>query len=137
MTPPYVPGNGVAGRVISTGLGVDPAWAARPVAAHTGEGGGSGGYAEQVAVPAEDVIAVPDGLGLREAAALLHDGVTAVGLLERVGVKPGEWVLVTAAAGGMGVLLVQLARGRREGHRGRSRGAKTPLGPGRGRGGGR
>jgi NADPH:quinone reductase len=110
VTPPYVPGNGVAGRVISTGMGVDPAWVGRPVAAHTGESGGSGGYAEQVAVLAEDVIAVPDGLGLPEAAALLHDGVTALGLLERVGVKPGEWVLVTAAAGGMGVLLVQLAR---------------------------
>lgn len=109
VTPPYVPGNGVAGRVISTGVGVDPAWAGRPVAAHTGQSGGSGGYAEQVAVLAQDVIAVPDGLGLREAAALLHDGVTALGLLERVGVKPGEWVLVTAAAGGMGVLLVQLA----------------------------
>jgi NADPH:quinone reductase len=110
MAPPYVPGNGVSGRVISTGTGVDPSWAGRTVVAHTGESGGSGGYAEQVAVSVEDVIPVPDGLGLPEAAALLHDGVTALGLLERVGVKPGEWVLVTAAAGGMGVLLVQLAR---------------------------
>lgn len=109
VTPPYVPGNGVAGRVISTGTGVDPSWAGRRVAAHTGDSGGSGGYAGQAAVPAQDLIAVPDGLGLREAAALLHDGVTALGLLERVLVKPGDWVLVTAAAGGMGVLLVQLA----------------------------
>ena len=61
------------------------------------------------AVPAGELILVPDGLGLPEAAALLHDGSTAVGLLEETGVKPGEHMLVTAAAGGMGVLLVQLA----------------------------
>ena len=50
------------------------------------------------AVPAGELILVPDGLGLPEAAALLHDGSTAVGLLEETGVKPGEHMLVTAAA---------------------------------------
>jgi NADPH2:quinone reductase len=110
VRPPYIPGNGVAGSVIATGPGVDPAWQGRAVVAHTGGPGGSGGYAEQAAVQAGDLIPVPDGLALAEAAALLHDGATAVGLLERVGVRPGEWVLITAAAGGMGVLLIQLAR---------------------------
>jgi NADPH2:quinone reductase len=110
VRPPYVPGNGVAGRVIALGDGVDPDWAGRDVAAHTGQRGGSGGYAGQVAVAAADLIPVPDGLGLAEAAALLHDGSTALGLLDATVVKPGEQVLVTAAAGGMGVLLVQLAR---------------------------
>jgi NADPH2:quinone reductase len=110
IRPPYVPGNGVAGQVIAAGPGVDAAWSGRPVAVHTGGSGGWGGYAEQAVVPAGDLIPVPDGLGRPDAAALLHDGATAFGLLERVGVKPGEWVLVTAAAGGMGVLLVQLAR---------------------------
>ena len=110
IRPPYVPGNGVAGQVIATGTGVDQVWTAWPVVAHTGGSGGSGGYAEWAVVPADDLIPVPDGLGLPEAAALLHDGATAFGLLERVGVLPGERVLVTAAAGGMGVLLVQLAR---------------------------
>jgi NADPH2:quinone reductase len=110
IRPPYVPGNGVAGRVISLGKGTDPAWAGRAVVAHTGGSGGSGGYAGQVAVAAADLIPVPDELGLPEAAALLHDGSTAMGLLEETGVKPGEHVLITAAAGGMGVLLVQLAR---------------------------
>jgi NADPH:quinone reductase len=109
IRPPYVPGNGVAGQVISLGDGVDPAWADRPVAVHTGGSGGSGGYAGRVVVAADDLIPVPDGLGLPEAAALLHDGSTALGLLAETGVKPGEQVLVTAAAGGMGVLLVQLA----------------------------
>jgi NADPH:quinone reductase len=110
IRPPYVPGNGVAGTVISARDGVDPAWVGRAVAAHTGEGGGSGGYAEQAVVAVGDLIPVPDGLAVPEAAALLHDGATAMGLIELTGVKHGEWVLVTAAAGGMGVLLVQLAR---------------------------
>ena len=44
-----------------------------------------------------DLIAVPPGLRPTEAAALLHDGSTAVGLLDRAGVRPGEWVLITAA----------------------------------------
>lgn len=110
LRPPYVPGNGVAGHVVATGDGVDPAWIGRGVVAHTGGSGGSGGYAEQAVVPVEDLIPIPDELGPRDAVALLHDGVTATGLLERISVKPGEWVLVTGAAGGMGVLLVQLAR---------------------------
>lgn len=107
VTPPYVPGGGVAGRVRSVGEGVDPGWVGRPVVTSTAE---RGGYAEQVAVPSEGLIPVPDGVDLREAAALLHDGNTAFGLLEGTGIEPGEWVLVTAAGGGLGILLVQLAR---------------------------
>jgi NADPH2:quinone reductase len=110
IRPPYIPGNGIAGRVISLGDGVDPGWLGRDVVAHTGGPGGSGGYAEQAVVAAPELIGVPDGLGLPEAAALLHDGSTAFRLLAETGVQPGERVLVTAAAGGMGVLLIQLAR---------------------------
>lgn len=110
LRPPYVPGNGVSGAVAATGADVDPGWRGRPVIAHTGEHGGTGGYAGQVAVPAGDLIPVPDGVGLDEAAALLHDGATAIALLETAAVEPGDWVLVTAAAGGMGGLLIQLAR---------------------------
>ena len=51
--PPYVPGNGVAGRVAATGPGVDAGWAGRAVIAHTGERGGNGGYAERAAVPVD------------------------------------------------------------------------------------
>ena len=110
IQPPYVPGNGVAGQVISVGAGVDSSWIGRAVVAHTGQAGGSGGYAEQAVVAASDLIAVPSGLGLAEAAALLHDGSTAFMLTARVPIRPADWVLVTAAGGGMGVLLVQLAR---------------------------
>jgi NADPH2:quinone reductase len=106
VEPPYVPGNGVAGGVVSVGRGVDPGWVGRRVVART-EGGG---YAERAVVPAEGLVPVPDGLGLLEAAALLHDGPTALGLVEGAGMRPGEWALVLAAGGGMGTLLVQLAR---------------------------
>lgn len=108
--PPYIPGNGVAGRVAAAGDGVDPAWAGRPVVAQSGPHGGSGGYAERALVPASRLVAVPEGLDLRVAAALLHDGATAAGLLAGTPVKPGETVLVTGAAGGMGLLIIQLAR---------------------------
>jgi NADPH2:quinone reductase len=106
VAPPYVPGNGVAGEVVSVGGGVDPGWVGRRVVART-EGGG---YAERAVVLAEGLIPVPDGLGLPEAAALLHDGPTALGLVEGAGMRSGEWALVLAAGGGMGTLLVQLAR---------------------------
>src|SRR6266511_3278547 len=104
VKPPYVPGVGVAGQVISVGEGVDPGWVGRRVVAAT-----TGAYAEQTVVSAEGLIPVPDGLGLREAAALLHDGRTALGLAEGARIQPGEWVLVLAVGGGLGILLVQLA----------------------------
>jgi NADPH2:quinone reductase len=110
ITPPYVPGNGVAGEVVATGDGVDRSWTGQAVVAHTGPHGGSDGYAERVGVGASRLVPVPDGTDPRVAAAVMHDGATALGLMARIGTRPGEWVLVLGAAGGMGLLLVQLAR---------------------------
>lgn len=101
---PYVPGRGGAGRVLAVGEGVDPAWVGRRVVART-----DGGYAERLLAAEEEIVEVPDGLGLREAAAVLHDGGTAVGLFEATPAAAHDWVLVTAAAGGAAHLLVQLA----------------------------
>jgi NADPH:quinone reductase len=109
LRPPYVPGNGVAGQVTAVGDGAEPGWVGRRVVAHTGGTGGGGGYAEQALVPAAALVPVPAGLGLPEAAALLHDGATALGLAEATGIGPGEWVLVVGAGGGLGLLLVQIA----------------------------
>ncbi|MBA3279191.1 MAG: zinc-binding dehydrogenase [Geodermatophilaceae bacterium] len=109
VTPPYVPGNGVSGRVRSVGDGVDREWIGRAVVAHTGE---RGAYAEQVAVPVEKLAAVPDGLGLPEAAALLHDGITALTLFECNEIGTGDVVLVVGASGGLGIMSVQLGRAR-------------------------
>jgi NADPH2:quinone reductase len=93
---PMIPGNGVGGVVRG-----------RRVIASLG---GSGGYAERVAVAASALIDVPDALALDDAVALLADGRTATMLSDAAAVAAGERVLVLAAAGGVGTLLVQLAR---------------------------
>lgn len=80
--------------------------------AHTGAAGGGGGYAERAAVSLDDTVAIPDGLDPLLAAAIIHDGPTALRIVRLVDVRPSEPVLVLGAAGGMGVLLVQLARAR-------------------------
>lgn len=103
---PYIPGGGGAGTVLSVGEGVDASWIGRRVVART-----STGYAEQVVAEVGEIAAIPDGLGLCEAAAVMHDGATAARLVEDVGgIRPGEWVLIAAASGGAGSLLVQMAR---------------------------
>jgi NADPH2:quinone reductase len=107
VRPPYVPGNAVAGRVAVVGDGVDAGWLGQAVVAHTGE---RGGYAERVAAPVGDVSLVPAGLGLVEAAALLHDGPTALALFENLRVAAGDSVLVVGASGGLGIVSLQLAR---------------------------
>jgi len=93
---PMIMGNGVGGTVDG-----------RRVIASLG---GSGGYAERVAVPAASLIDVPDGIALDDAVALLADGRTATMLAEAAAPQAGERVLILAAAGGVGTLLVQLAR---------------------------
>ena len=112
IRPPYVPGGGVVGEVISVGDGVDDGWLGRPVIAHTGGPGGGGGYAERAAVSLDDTVPVPDGLDPLLAAAIVHDGPTALRIVRLADVRPGEQVLVLGAAGGMGILLVQLLRAR-------------------------
>ncbi|MEU8300741.1 zinc-binding dehydrogenase [Micromonospora sp. NPDC048909] len=107
VVPPYRPGVGVAGIVGAVGVGVDPDWIGRRVVTRTDE---RGGYLERAVAPVDGVVVVPDGVTLAEAAALLHDGVTAFGLLDLVPVRAGDQVLVTAAAGGLGALLVQEVR---------------------------
>ncbi|MCX4659333.1 zinc-binding dehydrogenase [Streptomyces uncialis] len=107
IAPPYVPGSGVAGTVRALGDGVDPDWTGRRVAASLDL---SGGYAELVAVPVGALTAVPDQVSLTDAAALVHDGVTALTLLRATDLRPGERVLVLGASGGMGTVLVQLAK---------------------------
>lgn len=112
IRPPYVPGNGVGGTVTAVGDGVDAAWLGREVVAHTGRAGGTGGYAELAAASLADCALVPDGATVRDATALLHDGTTALRVLEVTGAGAGERILVLGAAGGMGIVLVQLLAAR-------------------------
>lgn len=104
---PYVPGNGIAGRVVALGDGVDAAWVDTEVVAHTGN---QGGYADRALVPASRLSRVPAGVSAIVAAALLHDGPTALALFDTTGVTADDAVLVVGASGGLGVLLVQLGR---------------------------
>ncbi|RJG42902.1 zinc-binding dehydrogenase [Mesorhizobium sp. DCY119] len=71
-------------------------------------GRGSGGYAEYVAVDAASVVRLPDNLSFEDAAALMIQGLTALHLIRQSPPKD-KTVLVNAAAGGVGSLLVQLA----------------------------
>lgn len=95
-------------RCGSVGEGVDADWVGRRVVGSAVQGGG---YSERVVVEVGDLIAVPEGLGIAEAAALLHDGRTAVSLIDQADLRAQEWVLVLGAGGGLGSLLVQLAHG--------------------------
>ncbi|MFI6817612.1 zinc-binding dehydrogenase [Nonomuraea sp. NPDC050328] len=103
---PYVPGGVAAGHVSAVGPDVDAAWLGRRVIADVGD---TGAFAEHAVVDVAGLSPVPDGLGLPEAVALHSDGSTAQGLVEKAGIGPGDRVLVEAAAGGVGSLLVQLA----------------------------
>lgn len=71
----------------------------------------NGGYAQKVAVPEAMLVPVPDTVTDDQAAALLLQGLTAHALVHRSArLEPGETVVVEAAAGGTGVLAVQLAK---------------------------
>ncbi|MDO0924105.1 zinc-binding dehydrogenase [Streptomyces sp. TG1A-8] len=101
-------GSEVAGRVTAVGEGVDASWTGRRVWASTGL---SGGYAEQAVAAVEDVLALPDGLTGADAVTLGGSGVVAHFALDRARFTPGETVLVRGAAGGIGIMTVQLAAG--------------------------
>ncbi|WP_352231395.1 zinc-binding dehydrogenase [Actinomadura sp. NBRC 104425] len=104
---PMILGNGVGGVVAAVGDGVDPGLVGKRVVTGTG---GSGGYAERAAVDAAGLYLVPDALEMDAAVALLADGRTATLQLRAAAPRAGERVLVEAAAGGVGSLLVQLAK---------------------------
>lgn len=104
---PLVLGNGVAGTVVKVGTGVDPRWIGEKVVTSTA---GAGGYAEYAVAPMELLHRIPAGLDAKQAVALLADGRTALALARAARLRPSDRVLITAAAGGVGSLLVQLAR---------------------------
>jgi NADPH:quinone reductase-like Zn-dependent oxidoreductase len=79
---PTIPGNGVVGVVSSVGAGADGDLIGKRVVSGTG---GSGGYAERVAVDTGGLFEVPDGLDLDRAVALLADGRTATMLVRKAG----------------------------------------------------
>jgi len=104
---PAILGNGVGGVVAAIGPGVGEDTVGRRVVTSLG---GSGGYAERAVGAAQRLVEVPGGVTMRDAVALLADGRTALSLVGLAQPRAGETVLVEAAGGGVGTLLVQLAR---------------------------
>lgn len=108
---PWIPGNEAAGLVEALGTGVNPSWLGARVAFWSFEG--SGTYAEYAVAPVNSLFRVPEAISLESAAALPVQGLTAYGLVHyATALAPGQSALVHAAAGGVGLLLVQLLRRR-------------------------
>jgi NADPH2:quinone reductase len=105
---PTIPGREVAGVVDASGPEVDERWVGERVVAHLGPA--SGGYAELAVREIEALHRLPDGLADDAAVAMIGTGRTALAILEVGALTAEDVVLVTAAAGGLGSLLVQAAR---------------------------
>jgi NADPH2:quinone reductase len=105
---PTVPGREVAGVVESLGEGVAELWLGRRVVAHLGFA--PGGYAELAVTDVDRVHEVPANLDFAEAVAMIGTGRTAMGILQFAELGPDSVVVVPAAAGGIGTLLVQYAK---------------------------
>jgi NADPH:quinone reductase len=104
---PFVPGQEVAGVVEAVGDGADVQPGERVYASLFPAGGG---FAELALASADRLAPMPDQASFAEAAGLVIGGGTAhEGLLDRGRLQPGETVLITAAAGGVGSAAVQIA----------------------------
>lgn len=104
---PFTPGSEIAGTVAEVGDGVEGVNTGDRVVTLLG----TGGYAEYVVAPARNLILLPEGMGSDDAAAIPLQGLTAYHVLETSGqLKEGESVVVHAAAGGVGLLAVQMAK---------------------------
>jgi NADPH2:quinone reductase len=98
VSPPDIPGVEGAGTVAGTGERV--AWSDVPRS-----------YASRLAAPRERLVPIPDGVSSEDAAAALLQGMTAYYLAtDSYPIESGDWVVVHAAAGGVGLLLTQIAR---------------------------
>src|SRR5678815_2156721 len=104
---PFVNGQEASGVVTAVGAEVKSVKPGDRVA-YTGV---RGGYAEYAAVPAERLILIPDQIDFKEAAAAMLQGMTAHYLSHSTyPIQRGDAVLIHAAAGGVGLLLVQMAK---------------------------
>ncbi len=102
----HVLGGEIAGTVTAVGDGVAASWIGQRVWAFTGLGGG---YAERAVAPAETLVPLPAGISAADAVTLGSSGVVAHFGLRQARFTAGEAVLVRGAAGGIGVMTVQLA----------------------------
>jgi NADPH2:quinone reductase len=105
--PPFSPGGEIAGEVKAVGPGVTHVRPGDRVAAMTIYGG----YAEEIAVGASQVLPLPEGLDFAQAACSLTTyGTTWHALVDRAALQAGEWLLVLGAAGGVGLAAVEMGK---------------------------
>lgn len=107
--PPFTLGAEGAGTIAALGEGVSEFQVGERVAYSSAHG--SGGYAEYATVPLAAVVAVPDAIDDSTAAATLLQGLTAHALATSAyPIQSGDTVLVHSAAGGVGLILTQIAK---------------------------
>jgi len=107
IAPPFTPGAEVAGRVREVGSGVSGFRAGDRVVTQSAKGA----YAERAIIPADRAVKIPDGVTSRQAAAVFLQGITAHYLTTSTfALGSGHQCLVHAAAGGVGLLLCQMAK---------------------------
>ncbi len=105
---PAIPGMEAAGTVVATGPGVTDLAQGDRIAYATGP---IGAYATERVIAADRVVKLPDAIDFQTGAAMMLQGMTAQYLLFRTyKVRPGDTILVHAAAGGVGLILCQWAR---------------------------
>lgn len=104
--PPY-PGLEVSGRIAALGAGISGLSVGDAVCALVG----GGGYAERVAVPKAQVLPVPSGVDIADAASLPEAACTVtLGLFTLAQLRPGESVFVNGGSSGIGTMAIQLAK---------------------------
>ena len=106
-TPPFTAGQEAAGIVESVGAGVEGISTGDQVAYE----GVLGSYAEYAVVPAHKLVPLPDGVNIHTAGAVLLQGMTAHYLTrDTYKIGPDDTALIHAAAGGVGLLLIQMVK---------------------------
>ena len=104
---PFIPGQEAAGIVAAVGEGVE----GFSIGDRVAYAGTRGAYAEFACVPATGLLKVPEGISADAAAAVMLQGITAHYLAyDTYAIKPGDTVLIHAGAGGVGLLLTQIAK---------------------------
>jgi len=104
---PFIPGQEAAGTVVELGVGVSGFAVGDRVAWN----GTRGTYAEYACAPAADLLKIPDGISTLQAAAVLLQGLTAHYLSHATyPISASDMVLIHAGAGGVGLLLTQMAK---------------------------
>jgi NADPH:quinone reductase-like Zn-dependent oxidoreductase len=107
--PPWVPGMDVAGVVDEVGEGVEHVAVGEAAMGVVVPSGAHGGYRESLVLPGNSVVRAPKGATDVEASTLPMNGLTARLALDQLGLRPGQVLAVTGAAGAFGGYVVQLA----------------------------